>query len=356
MKKSAFCLVLAVGLVASVSSSATAQSKRQAPSGYTPKQQAVYDLVQRWGPHVAEAYRLSPREWAMEMVPLFRRSSVETLRTAASARTFDAMNDALLGNVGDLGGVPGGVPGEAPALASAGASGKSAPIKANLLGDVDKDLIFVPITPCRIIDTRIAGGQIPANTTRGFDITAVSNYSFQGGDSSNCGGAGAAGSFAAAVINFTVVTPSSAGYMTAFPFGGVQPLAATVNYNAGDVRGNLAVVRLDQTTATNEMTIYTFAQTHVVADLVGYFTNPGPLVFECVNSGETIDSVNAGATRNTVAPTCPLSYTQTATNCESSTWQMPFVYFSDGTCSAQNNSSGTAQLRASRTCCRARRT
>jgi len=352
MKKAAFRLILAAGLIACASSSLSAQTKGAAQSRYTPKQQAVYDLVQRWGPHVAEAYRLNPRDWAMEMVPLFRRSSVETLRTAASARTFDAMNDALLGNVGDLSGVPGAAPGPA----SARASGKSAPIKANLLGDVDKDLIFVPITPCRIIDTRIAGGQIPANSTRGFDITAVANYSFQGGDASNCGGAGAAGSFAAAVINFTVVTPSTAGYMTAFPFGGVQPLASTVNYNAGDIRGNLAVVRLDQTAATNEMSIYTFAQTHVVADLVGYFTNPGPLVFECVDTTETILSVNAGSTGNAFAPDCPSGYTQTATNCETSTWQMPFVYMSGGTCSAQNNSSGTAQLRASRTCCRARRT
>jgi hypothetical protein len=85
---------------------------------------------------------------------------------------------------------------------------------------------------------------------------------------------------------------------------------------------------------------------------VGYYRNPGAPTLECVSSGDTVDSVPAGSTRNTVAPACPATYTQTATNCESSTWQMPFVYFADGTCSAQNNSSGTAQLRASRTCCR----
>jgi hypothetical protein len=223
-----------------------------------------------------------------------------------------------------------------------------------VFGDADKDLIFVPITPCRIIDTRVAGGVIAANTVRSFDVTAAASYAAQGGDASDCNGAGSAGSFAAAAINFTVVTPGAAGYITAFPFGTTQPLAATVNYTAGDIRGNFAVVKLDQSAAALELSVYSFAQTHLVADIVGYYRNPGTPVFECVDSGLTTDTVPSGATRNTTAPACPGGYIQTATNCQSSTWQMPFVYFAGGTCSAQNNSLGDAQLKASRTCCRAR--
>ncbi|MBL8263769.1 MAG: hypothetical protein JNM58_15225 [Xanthomonadaceae bacterium] len=340
MKKTALfaaSLVMAASAFSLCTDAAAAGGKSRSERG-----QLVHQIVMKWGGHVQEAYRTDVRGWARDMGPLFARAPVAALRQAAEAHTFDQMNNMLLTSVP-------GSQAKSVSIAEATSGDK-------LFGDADKDLIFVPITPCRIIDTRVAGGAIAANTTRNFDVTAVSNYTFQGGDASNCNGAGAAGSFAAAAINFTVVTPSAAGYITAFPYLAAQPLAATVNYTAGDIRGNYAVVKLDQGASADELSVYTFAQTHLVADIVGYYRNPGPLLFECVNSGETIDSVNAGATKNTVAPTCPISYTPTATNCESSTWQMPFVYFSDGTCSAQNNSSGTAQLRASRTCCRARRT
>lgn len=313
-------------------------------AGRTPRGALVHQIVMKWGNYVQEAYRADVRQWAMDMVPVFSKAPLETLNRAARARTFNEMNSLLLveGNASS---------GVVPTTATGGDIGKTL-TPARILGDAAQDLIYVPIAPCRIIDTRVAGGAIAANTTRSFDVTAVSNYSFQGGDASNCNGAGAAGSFAAAAINFTVVTPSAAGYITAFPFGGTQPLASTVNYTAGDIRGNFAVVQLDQGASANELSVYTFAQTHLVADIVGYFRNPGAPTLECVSSGDTVDSVAAGATKNTTAPVCLPTYTQTATNCESSTWQMPFVYFADGICSAQNNSAGTAQLRASRTCCR----
>lgn len=314
----------------------------QAASG-SERAQLTRQIVLKWGGHVQKVNRANVRNWAREMVPLFANVPLDNLKRAAGATSFDQMNSELL--------VSGNVPG-----AGAGRTLTPSEIAPKLFGDADKDLIFVPITPCRIIDTRVSGGVIAANTTRNFDVTSTSSYAGQGGSATDCNGAGNAGSYAAAAINFVAITPSSGGYITAFPYLATQPTASTLNYTAGAVVANFAIVRLDQTAAAEEMSVYSFAQTHLVADIVGYYRNPGPLVFECVNSGETIESVNAGATRNTVAPTCPLGYTQTATNCESSTWQMPFVYFSDGTCSAQNNSSGTAQLRASRTCCRTRRT
>ncbi len=327
-------LIVAIPLLSALPSADAA-----GPAGArTERGQLVHRIVTKWGGHVQEAYRTDVRRWASEMVPIFSRASIDALRRAADAPRFDQMNNELLVSA------PGGSP------ANVSTAPQTTPTK--VLGDSSTDLIYVPITPCRIIDTRLAGGPILANTTRSFDITAVANYGFQGGDASDCNGAGSPGSYAAAAINFTVVTSSVAGYITAFPFGTTQPLAATVNYGANDIRGNFAVVKLDQGAAANELSVYSFAQTHLIADIVGFYRNPGVPTLECVSSGDTIDSVAAGATRNTNAPACPATYTQTATNCESSTWQMPFVYFADGTCSAQNNSSSTAQLRASRTCCR----
>lgn len=336
MKKTALfaaSLAMAASAFSLCMDAAAAEGKPRSERG-----RLVHQIVMKWGNHVQEAYRADVRNWTGAMAPTFAKAKIDTLQRAANATTFDAMNDLLLAD------------GNAPASVQANAA--KTQITSRALGDIATDLVFVPISPCRLFDTRVAGGAIAANTVRGFDVTAVTDYSFQGGSASNCNGAGAAGSFAAAVINFTVVTPSGAGYITAFPFGGAQPLAATVNYTAGSIVGNLATVALDQGASANEISIYTFAQTHVVGDIVGYFINPQATALQCVETANTDLVIAAGGTGNAVAPACAAGYTQTSTNCESSTWQMPFVYFQSGTCSAQNNSAGNATLRASRTCCR----
>lgn len=112
------------------------------------------------------------------------------------------------------------------------------------------------------------------------------------------------------------------------------------------------VAQIPNPLASFDFSIYTFSQSHFVADIVGYFAPNVATALQCLTTSTTETPVAAGATANSVAPACAAGYTQTATNCESSTWQMPFVFFSGGTCSAQNNSASAATLRSSRTCCR----
>lgn len=302
--------------------------------------QLVHRIVTKWGNHVQEAHRSDVRQWAMALVPLFAKAPMSSLTRAANARTFTQMNNELLVHA------PGG---NLSVLAN-----DTRQVSGKTIGDIGSDLVYVPVTPCRIIDTRVAGGAIAANTVRGFDVTSISSYAAQGGENNNCNGVGAAGSFAAAAINFTVVTPGAAGYMTAFPFGGTQPLAATVNYTAGDIRGNFAVVRLDQGAAANELSVYTFAQTHLVADIVGYYVRTTVPSMECTTTAQTSLVIAANGTGNVNGPACATDYVATGTNCESTSWLMPIVYSSSGTCSARNNSGADATLKASRTCCRVR--
>lgn len=335
MKTSALfaaCLALAAPALLIGMDATAAGSKVRTERG-----QFVHKIVMKWGGHVQETYRSDVRKWAMELVPLFSKVPISSLERAARARTFGQMNNELL------------VPAPGGNLAVLATATQNVPGKT--LGDADQDLIFVPVTPCRIIDTRVAGGAIAANTTRNFDITAVANYSFQGGDATDCN-VGAAGSFAAAAINFTVVTPGAAGYITAFPYLATQPLASTVNYTAGDIRGNFAIVRLDQGSSAEELSVYSFALTHLVADIVGYYRNPGAPTLQCSNTANASVSIPAGSTDNIFAPACAAGLTPTSTNCESSAWQMPIVFINGGACSALNNGGSAATLRASRTCCR----
>lgn len=331
--------VIAIALGATLCSMlGVADAAGAQPRPRSERGQLAHRVVMKWGGHVQEAYGANVRDWAMEMVPLFAHVPIQTLREAAKAGNFEAMNDALLVDRGS-----------SSSRTSIQTASEAAAAK---LGDADNHLVFVPITPCRIIDTRLAGGPIATGTVRSFDVTAVSSYAFQGGSSTNCGGAGAAGSFAAAAINFTVVNNPQAGHMTVFPFGAAQPDSAALNWPANDVRGNFGIYKLDQGASANELSIYVTRSTDVVADLVGYFINPAQPTMECISSGKNSFTLSAGGTHNTAAPACLPGYAVTATNCESSSWQMPFVYVSGGICSAQNNSSGDATLSASTTCCR----
>ena len=117
------------------------------------------------------------------------------------------------------------------------------------LGNASTDLVFNPITPCRLLDTRsataLAGIPIAANSTRNFLVWGQTSFATQGGAASDCG-LTASSNTAALAVNFTVVTPATGGYITAYPSDVAKPLAATVNFEAGSVRGNSAIVKVAQ--------------------------------------------------------------------------------------------------------------
>jgi hypothetical protein len=337
-----------VGILAFVALVLAPQIADAAGKPRTLRGELVHRIVMTWGPHVQRNYGADVREWAMDMVPVFARASLGTLAIAAQAPTFESMNDAFLrtGRGADASGN----------LAAAMHSGRlNRPTKA--LGDVANDLVFVPVTPCRIIDTRVIGGTIPGNASRDFDITEVSDFSFQGGATGDCG-IGGAGSFAAAVINFTVVSPTVAGFITAHPFGVPRPLAATVNYVAGDIRGNLAVVRLDQGDDAAELSVYTFAQTHLVADIVGYYTEPQATRLDCIEQTSSNVVVAANGFTTAVTDACPAGYALTGGGCSMSEFAGRVVTTrslpAEGThfCAFANEGAITSVGTAYASCCR----
>jgi hypothetical protein len=254
-------------------------------------------IVAKWGSHVEETYKVSSEAWSGQVAPFFKAASLATLHRALGAKNFNEMNNTLTQN-----GAKGGV------------------VASKLLGEVTNDLVFVPLTPCRIFDTRLAGGVMAAGATRSFDVTAVTDYAFQGGDASNCGGAGAAGSFAAAAINFTVVFPVGQGFITAYPFLGSRPAAATMVYRAGDLLSNMAIVKLDQGASANEMSVFSANETHLVGDIVGYFVNPelGPI--DCLETVSSNITVNANSTGTGSSPACAAGYTIISGGCTMSTF------------------------------------
>jgi hypothetical protein len=149
---------------------------------------------------------------------------------------------------------------------------------AATLGDPQSDLIFVPVTPCRIIDTRLAGGAIAANSMRSFLVTGSTGFEGQGGKSGGCGiPQGASTPLAAAVvINFVAVGPQGPGDMRAWPFGQTKPLAAVLNYAnvpGLNIANGIVVPIAGTSDQPDDLSVSTdVSGTHLVADVTGYFT------------------------------------------------------------------------------------
>jgi uncharacterized repeat protein (TIGR01451 family) len=149
-------------------------------------------------------------------------------------------------------------------------------------------LRFIPVTPCRVADTRNPNGAfggpfLGAGTTRGFTIP-----------DSACGIPNTAQAYS---LNATVVPKGTLSFLTMFPCGEPLPLASTLNSIDGRVKAGAAIV-----TAGTSGAVCAFVtnDTDLVLDINGYFvpvSNTSALVFYPLTACRAVD---------TRGPTAPL--------------------------------------------------
>jgi len=135
------------------------------------------------------------------------------------------------------------------------ASGSAAAQSA--AGDPPTGSVFVPVEPCRLLDTREHPGRpMSAGQTQAIFIAGL------------CGVPTGA---RAAALTIAVVQPDAAGFAVMFPAGTDRPTASTVNYRTGQVVANTQLTRLGD---HGGLAVYTLAAAHVVIDVTGYFIAP----------------------------------------------------------------------------------
>ena len=129
----------------------------------------------------------------------------------------------------------------------------------SLTAQTQAPLRFVPMTPCRVVDTRwmsgpFGGPSIPALGSRDF---ALPN-----------GPCTIPSTAAAYSMNVSVVPHETLGYLTVWPTGQQRPLASTLNSVDGRVKANAVIVPAGSNDA---ISVYATNTTDVVLDLNGYF-------------------------------------------------------------------------------------
>ena len=127
---------------------------------------------------------------------------------------------------------------------------------------------FVAVAPCRVVDTRnpngpYGGPPLPANFPRTFDI-----------DDGPCGIPALAEAYS---LNFGAIVPPGDGFLTAWPTGSPQPGVSQLNFLAGEVVANAAIVPVGNNGAID---VLVNVGTNIYIDINGYFSD---------NLGQTVN-------------------------------------------------------------------
>jgi hypothetical protein len=129
-------------------------------------------------------------------------------------------------------------------------------------GSSGLDLVYTPVTPCRIVDTRISGGPIVPGVNRNFIAAGICGVPF--------------GPATAVALNLISVNPQSFGDLRAFPFPQAAPNASVINYIAFATVANgitLTICNPAVTSCGSDFTVQadgTFSD--LVVDVEGFYS------------------------------------------------------------------------------------
>lgn len=123
---------------------------------------------------------------------------------------------------------------------------------------------FTPVTPTRLLDTRLSsGGSKPAaHGTVRLQVDGV--------------GPVPAANVSAVVLNVTVTAPTAPGFMTVYADETLTPTASNLNFSTGQTIGNLVIAPVG---ADGIVDLYdgSTGSTQVIADVFGYIAGTQPV-------------------------------------------------------------------------------
>ena len=153
--------------------------------------------------------------------------------------------------------------------------------------------VFVPIVPCRIMDTRPLPDNVgPRNTPIGANETHTIAVL---GANGNCTIPPDA---TALTMNVTAVGGTASSFLTVFPSGATRPVASNLNWIAGQAPVPNAVTV--DVPADGKVSFYNLTGTvNVAADIVGYYVNHNhddQTMFASVNADGSLRRGSVGVT------------------------------------------------------------
>jgi hypothetical protein len=319
----------------------------------TQRGEMAHAFVMRWGTYVQRAYGLDVNTWSRRMVTTFVHADPTNFKRALQRSTLEGAMAELDGHGKNLS--------DTQVINTLAAQPANAQITPASALDGVEDLVFTPVDPCRIVDTRFSGaGAITGGSSRGFYAWGFDDFASQGGSATDCGGLSQQAP-QAIVVNVTVVSPAALGYATLYPATAASvPTAATLIYpSAGAIISNGATVTLG-TIDNDDFRIFSEKTAQYVVDIVGYYDFPHAMELDC--SSKAASWVVAGSATFDHTLACNAGFTLTGAGCTTAghndaSWSVNGL-FTNGVDEVEAGCSGTnltaSQITVSGTaqCCR----
>lgn len=258
-------------------------------------------IIKRWAPY-AETHRGENRAaWVRGIRSTLESADLMNMKRATKATTFEGMINALMGQpMGD----EAIVESDARLMESGGSVESGTGILS--LGDTASDLVYTPVTPCRLADSRASGSPL-ANAGAVFldSYNVGGNFTTQGGAGSDCN---IPANPAAISVSVTALPFAAGGFMKIHPSNASPFQGATINFSANAGISNDVIIKSCQG-CDKEFGLYSSAASHYVVDVTGYFMAPVATALDCTIPTE--DRITAAGVRSFTTIFCPVGYVAT---------------------------------------------
>jgi hypothetical protein len=334
------------------------------------------ELGKKWGAVLTQGYGVSGQGLKM-FVDGYASYPKEVLKNALEAKNFEAMNRTLMDHNQNLvNALAEKIRSDADSMDPASHKFKADVSKA--LGDEARDLVYIPITPCRTFDTRstafsgtvYSGPVSPGNPKAAYVYfnTSPSSWIAYGGTVDSCPDTtvngpllGGAAPYSVA-FNLGIVGPVGSGWVTVYRADLADQSAKFVSQlvvnGVNDTALVVANVCRGATGASCDADIRISSgvtTVHVAGDVVGYFIRPQSTALNCQTVSGTAISVPANTYQyvggNT--PACPTGFSSVSLDFAASADVLRAdADATSGALYVRNVSSNAQNVFPKRTCCR----
>jgi hypothetical protein len=144
-----------------------------------------------------------------------------------------------------------------------------------LAGGFQNENSFIPITPCRILDTRKGPGKLQVSAPKEIDVRGdEGTFTVQGGNPGGCGIPAGATAIEATIT----AIDSGSGFLRAWPANIAQPNATFLNYDSAFNVSNTGAITLCggsnslSCNANKDLSLQAYGSaTHLVIDVGGFY-------------------------------------------------------------------------------------
>jgi len=230
-------------------------------------------------------------------------------------------------------------------------------------------IVFVPLEPCRIMDTRFAtlasGVQGPITGNVLYNVPGFINV---GQSWAQYGGTGAAdcgltnppgGSIHAVGLVASILNPNFDAFLGISDSNVLSTVLSNVALNYTHGQG-LSTMYIVPQVATNNIFFAMPAglSAQLIFDVVGYYVVADATALQCTTQASAPTSIGVGAAGSATSPACATGYTLSSGSCDATSVSLNLSKHeaSGGNtawlCTARNNGGTSANLTATAICCR----